>query len=79
MADSETKAEEGKALPTPVAPPPEAKLDDFILLGRYTLIICMLGEFLILNQLGNVNFLLLIGYTFWFLKMLKSDFLATEH
>jgi hypothetical protein len=55
MPDAEAKIEDGKALPTPTPPAPEVKLDDFIVLGRYTFIICMLGEFLILNQLGNVS------------------------
>lgn len=58
--DAEAKTEETKVpTPAPDTKPStstaEVKLDDFIILGRYVFIICILGEFLILNQLGNVS------------------------
>ncbi|KAI6207329.1 MFS domain-containing protein [Aphelenchoides fujianensis] len=40
---------------------PRKKLDDYIILGRYTLILCALGEFLILNQLGNMFYMMYSG------------------
>ncbi|KAI6185622.1 MFS domain-containing protein [Aphelenchoides besseyi] len=44
-----------------VEPKTLKKLDDFIVLGRYTLLICILGEFLILNQLGNMFYMMYSG------------------
>ncbi|KAI6190560.1 MFS domain-containing protein [Aphelenchoides bicaudatus] len=61
MPGEEAKLEEAKPVPVPAAPATEAKLDDFIVLGRYTFIICMLGEFLILNQLGNMFYMMYAG------------------
>ncbi|KAH7701110.1 Protein Y51A2D.18, partial [Aphelenchoides avenae] len=41
--------------------PSDARLDDFILLGRYSLILCCLSEALILSQLGNMFFMMYAG------------------
>ncbi|KAH7716615.1 Protein Y51A2D.18, partial [Aphelenchoides avenae] len=41
--------------------PADARLDDFILLGRYSLILCCLSEALILSQLGNMFFMMYGG------------------
>lgn len=50
----EPKAKAGKR-------PADARLDDFILLGRYSLILCCLSEALILSQLGNMFFMMYAG------------------
>ncbi|KAH7730916.1 Protein Y51A2D.18 [Aphelenchoides avenae] len=39
----------------------EAKLDDFVVLGRYTLVLCCFSELLILSQLGNMFFMMYAG------------------
>lgn len=41
-----------------------AKLDDFVFLGRYTFIVCLLSELLILCQLGNMLYMVYAGFTF---------------
>jgi hypothetical protein len=54
--ENEAKEVEEAPIVKPVPPVAEPKIDDFICMGRYTLIVCLLGEFLILTQLGNVGF-----------------------
>lgn len=41
-----------------------AKLDDFVFLGRYTFIVCLLSELLILCQLGNMLYMVYAGLIF---------------
>ena len=36
-------------------------LDDFFKLGRYTLLICLVSEFCILNQVGNMLYMMYAG------------------
>lgn len=54
--ENEVKAVEEAQVVKPISPVVEPKIDDFIQMGWYTLIVCILGEFLILTQLGNVGF-----------------------
>lgn len=48
---SGTAAGDGVAVTTP-------KYDEFIVLGRYTWVLCLLGELLILNQLSNMFYMM---------------------
>uniref|UniRef100_A0A914DGJ1 Major facilitator superfamily (MFS) profile domain-containing protein n=1 Tax=Acrobeloides nanus TaxID=290746 RepID=A0A914DGJ1_9BILA len=52
MADSQEKLKKDKDA---------VKLDDFIVLGRYSLLICLLSEFMILNQVGNMLYMAYSG------------------
>ena len=36
-------------------------LDDFYKLGRYTLLVCLLSEFIVLNQVGNQLYMVYAG------------------
>lgn len=38
-----------------------SKLDDFMFLGKYTIVVCMLSELLILCQLGNMLYMVFSG------------------
>lgn len=37
------------------------KLEDFFILGKYTLFICVMVEFMILIQLGNMFYMMYVG------------------
>ena len=45
----------------PLQKAPVASLDDFFKLGWYTLLVCLLSEFMILNQVGNMLYMMYAG------------------
>uniref|UniRef100_A0A914ENM6 Uncharacterized protein n=1 Tax=Acrobeloides nanus TaxID=290746 RepID=A0A914ENM6_9BILA len=45
----------------PLQKAPVATLDDFFKLGWYTLLVCLLSEFMILNQVGNMLYMMYAG------------------
>lgn len=58
---SNAAIEDAKEKVTPPGKGSSVKLDDFICLGRYTIVVCLLSELMILAQLGNMLYMMYAG------------------